>query len=114
MATIRTKYQSDSGAIYKIRIDSAKAGITGNTAPAGAITDPNVEVQVSQAGQRRKFGIAPRGVYFQRTGSGADLNKVFRVFVPALTPAAFTTLSTAASITYKGNTYDTPSPVPEV
>lgn len=113
MAIVTTKYQSDGGGIYKIRMDSAKAGVTGNTAPTGALTDGNVEVEVSEAGSRRKFGIHPRGVYFSRVGTGTDLNKVFRVFIPALTPAAFTALSTAASVTYKGNSYSNPSPVSE-
>jgi hypothetical protein len=113
MPLVTTRYQSDAGAIYRIRLDIAKAAIAGNGAPAGAITDPNVEVEVAEAGNRRKFGIHPRGVRFQRIGSGSDLNKVFRVFIPALTPASFTALSTAASITYKGQIYDTPTVVPE-
>lgn len=113
MPLTTTKYQSDADGIYRIRLDVAKAGIAGNTAPAGAITDPNVEVEVSEAGSRRKFGIHPRGVRFSRVGAGADLNRVFRVFIPALTPAALTALVTAGTITYKGNTYTTPSVVPE-
>lgn len=114
MPTARTKYQSDAGSIYYIRLDTAKSGITGNTAPSGAVTDANVEVQVSYAGRRRKIGIHPRGVFFSRVGAGADLNKTFRVFIPALTPAAQTTLLALTSLTYKGNSYTTPIPVGEV
>lgn len=113
MALVTSKYQSDSGGIYRIRLDAAKAGITGNAAPAGAISDPNVEVEVAEAGSRRKFGIHPRGVRYSRIGTGADLNKRFSVFVPALTPASYTALLGTDTITYKGASYTTPVPVPE-
>jgi hypothetical protein len=113
MALTTTKYQSDSGGIYRIRLDAAKVSLSGNTAPAGAITDPNVEVEVSEAGSRRKFGIHPRGVRFSRIGTGTDLNRRFSTFIPALTPAAYTALLGADTITYKGQTFSTPVPVPE-
>lgn len=99
------KYQSNAGGIFRIRMDSAKAAITGQTEPAGAITDSNVEVEVSEAGSRRKFGLHPRGVYGSRVGAGADLNKVFRVFVPCFTEASLQAILTAGSFTYKGNSY---------
>lgn len=113
MAIITSKYQSNSGGVYRIRLDAAKAGITGNAAPTGAITDPNVEVEVSEAGSRRKFGLHPRGVRYRRVGTGADLNKVFTVFVPALTEASQTALLATDPITYKGQSYTTPVAVPE-
>lgn len=105
MAIRNFKYQSDGGGIYRIRMDTAKATITGQTEPAGAISDNNVEVEVSEAGSRRKFGLHPRGVYGSRIGAGADLNKTFRVFVPCFTTASQTALLTAGSFTYKGNSY---------
>lgn len=113
MAIITTKYQSNSGGIYRIRLDAAKAAIVGNAAPAGAITDPNVEVEVAEAGSRRKFGLHPRGVRYRRVGTGADLNKVFTVFVPALTEASLTALVATDPISYKGENYTTPVVVPE-
>lgn len=113
MAVVPRKYQSNSGGVYRIRLDQDKAAIADNTEPSGAITDPNVEVEVSEAGNRRKGGIHPRGVRFSRVGTGADLNKRFSVFIPCLTPAAFNALSVATSITYKGEVYNTPVPIPE-
>jgi len=113
MAIVTSKYQSNAGGIYRIRLDAAKAGITGNAAPAGGITDPNVEVEVAEAGSRRKFGIHPRGVRYRRVGTGADLNKVSTVFIPALTEASLTALVATDPITYKGQTYTTPVVVPE-
>lgn len=113
MAIVSRKYQSNSGAVYRIRLDAAKAGITGNAEPAGGITDPNVEVEVSEAGSRRKFGIHPRGVRYSRVGTGADLNKRFSVFIPAFTEASLTALVGTNEITYKGATYTDPRAVPE-
>lgn len=105
MARATYKYQTDAGTIVRIRMDTAKKGITDNTEPAGAVDDPKIFAQVSDAGRRRKISLAPRGAIFSRTGTGADLNKVFRVFIPCLTPAALTAIGGQASITYKGGTY---------
>lgn len=113
MAIVTSKYESQDGGVYKIRLDAAKVAVTGNTPPAGAITDNNVEVEVAEAGRRRKFGLHPRGVYGSRVGTGADLNKTFRVFIPALTPAALAALLTAGSFTYKTNSYTNLSQVAE-
>lgn len=113
MAIVSRKYQSDQGGIYRIRLDAAKAGITGNAEPAGAITDASVEVEVSEAGSRRKFGIHPRGVRYSRVGTGPDLNKRFSVFIPALTAASQTALLGTDTITYKGQSYTDPRPVAE-
>lgn len=113
MAIVSSKYQSNSGGIYRIRLDSAKLAITGNTPPAGGISDPNVEVEVAEAGSRRKFGIHPRGVRFSRVGTGADLNKRFSVFIPALTEASLTAIAATESVTYKGQTYTDARIVPE-
>lgn len=113
MTIVTSKYESNAGLVYKIRMDVAKVGITGNAVPAGAIDDPNVEVEVSEAGSRRKFGLHPRGVRGKRVGTGADLNKVFSVFIPVLTPGAIQTLVTAGTFTYKSQTYTDLTVVPE-
>lgn len=113
MPIVSRKYQSNQGGIYRIRLDSAKAGITGNAEPTGAITDANVEVEVAEAGNRRKFGLHPRGVRYSRVGTGADLNKRFSVFIPAFTQASQEALLGTNEITYKGATYTDPRAVPE-
>jgi hypothetical protein len=113
MAIVTSKYQSNAGGIYRIRLDAAKLAIVGNAAPAGAISDPNVEVEVAEAGSRRKFGIHPRGVRFSRKGTGADLNKTFSVFIPCLTEAALTAIAATDPITYKGEPYTDARVVPE-
>jgi len=113
MAIVTKKYQSDAGTILKIRLDSAKAGITGNSEPAGAITDTQLQAIVSNPGNRRKQGLHARGVVFSRVGTGADLNKVFRVFIPCFTTASQTAVAGTASITYKGQTFTNPLAIGE-
>lgn len=118
MAVKRYKYGSNSGGVYRIRMDEAKKAITGNDEPTGAVTDPNVEVIVSNKGRKRKAGIAPRGAIFFRTitggtGAGAVSKNVY-VFIPALTTASLTAISGGTDITYKGQTYQFLSTVPEV
>lgn len=105
MAKGTYKYETDAGTIIRLRMDTAKKAIASNTEPAGAVDDTKIFAVVSDAGRRRKISIAPRGAVFQRVGTGADLNKVFRVFIPCLTPAALTAIGALASITYKGGTY---------
>ncbi len=113
MARDEFKYQSNAGGIYRITLDVAKAGITGNAQPTGAITDSNVEVEVAEFGRRRKFGLHPRGVVVSRTGTGADLNKTFRFFIPAFTQASLTALLATTTIAYKGNDYTNPKEISE-
>lgn len=113
MARVTSKYQSDAGTVVKIRLDSDKLAITGNTPPAGAVGDAQLVAIVSNPGNRRKQGLHARGVYFSRVGAGADLNKVFRVFIPCLTQAAQTAIAGTASITYRGQTYINPVPIGE-
>lgn len=99
------KYQSDAGGIYKIRMDEDKFAQQGSE-PAGAITDSNVEVIVSNAGRKRKFGISPRGAVFKRTVDAADgSKKAYYAFFPALSQANLATLIAASPITYKGNSW---------
>lgn len=96
------KYETDDGNIFKIRLSNQSSAIAGNTEPAGAITDNNVEVKVSQAGNRRKYGLSPRGVRYKRsTGTGDDI-KSYYTFVPSLTQAAQTAMLAAASATFGG------------
>lgn len=105
MARGTYKYQTDAGTIVRLRMDTAKKAVADNDEPAGAVDDPKVFAVVSDAGRRRKISLAPRGVIFSRVGTGADLNKVFRIFIPCLTPAALTAIGGKASITYKTQTY---------
>jgi len=113
MAIKRYKYQTDAGTIVNIRMDEDKMGIEGNAEPAGAIDDPKIYAIVSDKGRRRKQSLAPRGVIFNRLGAGADLNKVFSVFIPACTPAALTALASGDPIVYKTLPYNFVSTVGE-
>lgn len=105
MARKTYKYETDAGTVVRIRMDEAKKAITSNTEPAGAVDDVKIFAIVSDAGRTRKASLAPRGAIFQRVGTGDDLNKVFRVFIPCLTPAALTAIGGQSTITYKTLTY---------
>lgn len=86
MPFTNSKYQADSGDIFKIRLDDDTLAVAG-TPPTGAETTP-LYVKVSKT--NREFGLRPRlGVYvFVETApSGREL-KVYKR-VPFLTPAAF-------------------------
>ncbi len=113
MARDTFKYESNAGGIYRISMDVAKATITGNSQPTGAITDSNVEVEVAEFGRNRKFGLHPRGVVVSRVGTGVNLNKTFRVFIPAFTVASLNALLATTTFSYKGNDYTNPKGVPE-
>ena len=93
------KYQSDAGEIYQIRLSDATKGITGNTEPAGALTDGKVEVKVSDMGRKRKYGISPRGVTLRRTTGTGAARKVYYKRVAALTPDAQAAIFAAETIT---------------
>lgn len=84
-AQTRTKYESDEGDIYAIRLSpdyAAKAG----AAPTGAVTSP-IRAKVSKG--NREFGIRPRGVTLARTLGTAPDTFVKTTFLPVLTPTAF-------------------------
>lgn len=112
MAKATYKYETDAGTVVRLRMDTAKK-IAANAEPAGGVDDAKIFAIVSDAGRRRKASLAPRGAWFSRVGTGADLNKVFRVFIPALTQASLTAIAALASVTYKGNTYNFVSTVSE-
>lgn len=118
MAIDNYKYESNAGGIYKIRLSAEKKAVSGNTEPAGAITDNNVQVMVSNKGRRRKAGIFPRGVTISRTltaGTGATaVTKKVYAFIPCLTPAALTSIGSGSDVTYDGQTWKFSSTVPEV
>lgn len=85
---VSTKYESDNGNVYKIRIGADIAAVATNTAPAGAVTDGVGSVKVSKA--VLEFGIEPRQLLLFRTvGTSPDTSRKYKVF-PILDPAQFT------------------------
>ena len=88
MATKTTvKYESDTGIIHKMKVDSTRTGVIG-TAPTGAI-DSNISVKQSLG--RSGYGIKPRGVMLSRTlGTAPDTFKK-TTFLPVVTVTALGT-----------------------
>lgn len=102
-AFLRTKYQSDSGTIYAIRVqpETVAANIGGaNTAPAGAIDG---EGSVKARGGSREIGIKARKVRVKFTGAVPDGYKPDTVLeIPILTPSVYQSIGTNATGTYLG------------
>lgn len=92
-----TKYQSDNGLIYRIRLKADRVTVAG-TAPT-AVVDSNSTVKVSKSS--REFGVKPRGVLLQRIlGTAPDTFKK-TTFLPVLTQTALdgATFNVGATIT---------------
>lgn len=94
-----TKYLSDAGGVYNIRVADASITAFGNTVPPDAITDANVDVSVGNHGQRKKPGINARGFVLERfTGVGAA-RKRYTTFLPILTPSVYDDFQKGEAVT---------------
>lgn len=95
-----TKYESDLGSIYAIKVqpETVSAVIDGvaNAAPAGAI-DQEVSAQVSKG--RRAKGMNARVVRLRFTGALPDGYSGGLVTIPVLTPATFNSWTATSSKT---------------
>ena len=98
-----TKYESNSGAIYAMRLSTDSLAEAG-APPAGAV-DRAVIAKVSKS--TREYGIKPRGVNLQRlVGTAPDQAAKYK-FLPVLTPTAFggAGFQLGATITFGGFTW---------
>lgn len=98
-----TKYQLDSGAIAKIRVQpetlAFTAGSAANTAPSGAV-DRNQFAKVG--GSRRTYGIHARGLRVRFVTPPTDYAAGTDIFIPVLTSANYATYLNSATGTYLG------------
>lgn len=100
-----TKYQSDAGGIYSIRLSGDVSDIATNTSPAGAFTDARVKVSVSNHGRKRISGIKARGLVLGlpiTTGAAKDSS---RTFAAIRTLTAYTAFGIGSNVTYQGGTW---------
>ena len=81
MAFTTTKYESDNGLIYHIRLADNRASVAG-TAPSGTV-DAGATVKVSKSS--REFGIRLRGVVLQRVIGTSPNTFKKSTFLPVLT-----------------------------
>ena len=94
---VTSKYESDNGNVYKIRIGADIAAITANAPPGAAVTDGVGSVKVSKA--VLEFGVEPRhAILYRVVGTGGDTARKYKVF-PILTAAAFTNAAFAINAT---------------
>lgn len=111
---VRSRYQSDDGEIYPIRVQpetvSANIGAA-NTAPAGVTT----QSQFAKARKgNREYGIGARSVTVAFTAqppAGYAANQTYRV--PVLTIAAFDAAVVGGTGTYLGTAIEIVSKSPE-
>lgn len=98
MGFLRSKYKSDAGGVYNIRVSTNTLTVTGNAPPTEAVTDRHVEVSVGNHGSKRKAGINARGLVLERfTGTGEG-RKRYTTFLPILDPTAFTTFAVGEEV----------------
>lgn len=112
---VRSRYESDNGGVYRIRIqpETAAATIAGsvNAAPAGAI-DQTVSARIG--GGNRQIGVKARSVSIAWTGAppaGYAANELVRVAV--LTPAVYNGANLGDAVTYLGSSAEIVGKNPE-
>jgi len=102
-----SRYESDGGTIYPIRIQPettlATFGGVANTSPAGAV---NAETSAKVSGGKRQFGMNARGVYFRVTVPAGDseiqAGSILRL--PVLRQSVWAGIPKAAAVAYDGHT----------
>lgn len=100
---VSSRYEADSGTIYRIRVqpETLSASIGGaNTAPAGAIDG---EGSARVGGGNRRFGVKARSVtlaWSETPPAGYAEGEYLRV--PILTPARYAAITLGQSGTYLG------------
>jgi hypothetical protein len=99
-ALVRTKYESESGAIHSISLNPATNLIVG-AAPAGAVTSP-IKAKISKG--TKEYGLRPRGVTIAKTFGVAPDTFTRTAFIPVLSKTVFATAAYQlnAVLTYKG------------
>ncbi len=99
-AFINSKYESNSGEIYKIRLQTETTELTiggiANAAPTGAIT---AEVSALARGNKRTIGMVARTITLKFTGAAPTNYLGTNVVVPVLNPTTFDDYTTPAGKT---------------
>lgn len=95
-----SKYESNGGGIYKIRVQpetlTASIGAVSNGPPAGEVDQ---EVSARARGNKRQIGTIARTVTFEFTGAAPTDYSGDNVTVPVLSPGTFNAWTTPADQT---------------
>lgn len=94
-ANVRTKYETNAGAIHPIVLKPDTASAAG-TPPAGAVTQ-SIKAKVSKS--TRAYGLRPRGLTLSRTLGTAPDTFTKTTFLPVLTEANFNAAAAAIGAT---------------
>lgn len=97
---ISSKYESNGGGIYKIRVQpetiDASVGAISNGPPAGAVDQ---EISAKARGNKREIGVIARTVTFEFTGAPPTGYNGNNVIVPVLSPDTYDAWTTPADQT---------------
>lgn len=109
MGFVKTKYETNAGSVVNIRLSDSVAAVTGNAAPGGAVDDPLLTISAASNSSRKSWPRG-RGVRLRRSigtvGEGSDAREVFEfAVITCLTVAAQTTIGSATSVTYAGQSW---------
>ena len=98
-----SRYLADNNDVHAIRLSPARLAVAG-APPAGAVTS---EINVKVSKSNREYGIRPRGVVLSRPVAPGPDDKIFRSFLPVLTPTAFAsaTFAKGANLIVGGTTW---------
>lgn len=94
-ANVRTKYETNAGAIHPILLKPDTASAAG-APPAGAVTQ-NIKAKVTKS--TRAYGLRPRGLTLSRTLGTAPDTFTKTTFLPVLTEARFNEAAAAIGAT---------------
>lgn len=113
-AYLNSKYQSDSGNVYPIRVQpettSATINSVANAAPAGAI-DQEVSAKVSKG--NRGIGVKPRSVTVRWTAAPDGYEPTSLIRIPILTQTVYNGITKGQTVSYLGASGTVVSKSPE-
>lgn len=109
-----SKYGSDAGGVYSIRLSSDALTVAANTPPAGAYTDARVKVSVSGHGRKRLSGIKARGLVLGLPISAGSSTDTSKTFLAIRTKTAWDGINIGDSVTYQTGTWIVRDKISEV
>lgn len=108
-----TKYETDFGNIFRIRVSDQTLAAAGQTVPTAGLTDDKVWVFASNPGSKRKKALNARGVVLGRDVGIAPNVFTRRTFLPILQRQVWLDTEINDPITISGIAYTVKDKVDE-
>lgn len=103
---VTTKYQSDAGGVYSIRLSNDFFLAAPNTSIAAAYTDKRVQVTSSSPGNKRKSGLHARGFVIGLPATAPDTGYIARSFMPITLLSGFNGKNVGDTVLPDGETWE--------